>query len=146
MAACLLFGFLDAVAIRLQGLSVGGFGIPVQAIEALPYILTVFLLAGFIGKAVAPGDRTRFPLWLTVACGVVGMLVGSLLYWVLVGNNNADFDNHPATWDNATNGIDWWRHIPYRWRWRQRRSATATSAEANAKTRPENGLGWCAEW
>lgn len=68
-------------------------------------------IIGLIGKAVAPGDRTRFPLWLTVACGVVGMLVGSLLYWVLVGNNNADFDNHPATWDNATNGIDWWRHI-----------------------------------
>nr|WP_265449399.1 ABC transporter permease [Aeromonas salmonicida] len=54
MAACLLFGFLDAVAIRLQGVSIGGFPIPVQAIEALPYILTVFLLAGFIGKAVAP--------------------------------------------------------------------------------------------
>ncbi|MGL5589579.1 MAG: ABC transporter permease, partial [Aeromonas veronii] len=31
-----------------------GFAIPVQAIEALPYILTVFLLAGFIGRAVAP--------------------------------------------------------------------------------------------
>ncbi|HEH9411276.1 ABC transporter permease [Aeromonas salmonicida] len=54
MAACLLFGFLDAVAIRLQGVSIGDFAIPVQAIEALPYILTVFLLAGFIGKAVAP--------------------------------------------------------------------------------------------
>jgi simple sugar transport system permease protein len=54
MAACLLFGFLDALAIRLQGVSVGDFPIPVQAIEALPYILTVFLLAGFIGKAVAP--------------------------------------------------------------------------------------------
>ncbi|HDZ8880804.1 TPA: ABC transporter permease [Aeromonas dhakensis] len=54
MSACLLFGFLDAVAIRLQGVSIGGFPIPVQAIEALPYILTVFLLAGFIGKAVAP--------------------------------------------------------------------------------------------
>ncbi|MFC5706438.1 ABC transporter permease [Aeromonas eucrenophila] len=54
MAACLLFGFLDAVAIRLQGVSIGDFPIPVQAIEALPYILTVFLLAGFIGKAVAP--------------------------------------------------------------------------------------------
>ncbi|MDF2402594.1 ABC transporter permease [Aeromonas sp. 5HA1] len=54
MAACLLFGFLDTVAIRLQGVSIGGFPIPVQAIEALPYILTVFLLAGFIGKAVAP--------------------------------------------------------------------------------------------
>ncbi|EOD53873.1 ABC transporter permease [Aeromonas molluscorum] len=54
MAACLLFGFLDAVAIRLQGVSIGDFPIPVQAIEALPYVLTVFLLAGFIGKAVAP--------------------------------------------------------------------------------------------
>lgn len=54
MAACLLFGFLDAVAIRLQGVSIGDFAIPVQVIEALPYILTVFLLAGFIGKAVAP--------------------------------------------------------------------------------------------
>ncbi|VFB09818.1 ABC transporter permease [Aeromonas salmonicida] len=54
MAACMLFGFLDAVAIRLQGVSIGDFAIPVQAIEALPYILTVFLLAGFIGKAVAP--------------------------------------------------------------------------------------------
>ncbi|MGL5321581.1 MAG: ABC transporter permease, partial [Aeromonas veronii] len=38
----------------LQGVSIGGFAIPVQAIEALPYILTVFLLAGFIGRAVAP--------------------------------------------------------------------------------------------
>lgn len=54
MAACLLFGFLEAVAIRLQGVSIGDFPIPVQAIEALPYALTVFLLAGFIGKAVAP--------------------------------------------------------------------------------------------
>ncbi|ALP42255.1 ABC-type sugar transporter permease component [Aeromonas schubertii] len=54
MAACLLFGFLDAVAIRLQGVSIGGFAIPVQFIESLPYVLTVFLLAGFIGKAVAP--------------------------------------------------------------------------------------------
>ena len=54
MAACLLFGFLDALAIRLQGVSIGDVAIPVQAIEALPYLLTVFLLAGFIGKAIAP--------------------------------------------------------------------------------------------
>ncbi|PJC86128.1 sugar ABC transporter permease [Vibrio sp. HA2012] len=54
MGACLLFGFLDALAIRLQGVSIGDFTIPVQAIEAIPYILTVFLLAGFIGKAVGP--------------------------------------------------------------------------------------------
>jgi general nucleoside transport system permease protein len=53
--ACLLFGFLDAAAIRLQGVRIPGLGeVPVQAIQALPYVLTVILLAGFIGKAVAP--------------------------------------------------------------------------------------------
>ena len=53
--ACLLFGFLDAVAIRLQVVVVPGIGeVPVQLIQALPYLLTVVLLAGFIGKAVAP--------------------------------------------------------------------------------------------
>jgi simple sugar transport system permease protein len=53
--ACLLFGFLDAAAIRLQGVRLPGVGeVPVQAIQALPYLLTVILLAGFIGKAVAP--------------------------------------------------------------------------------------------
>jgi simple sugar transport system permease protein len=53
--ACLLFGFLDAVAIRLQGVHLPGVGeVPVQAIQALPYLLTVILLAGFIGKTTAP--------------------------------------------------------------------------------------------
>ncbi len=53
--ACLIFGLLDAVSIRMQGVVLPGIGqVPVQAIQALPYILTVVLLAGFIGKAVAP--------------------------------------------------------------------------------------------
>ena len=55
MFACLLFGFLDAAAIRLQGQELPLIGAaPVQLIQALPYILTVVLLAGFIGKAVPP--------------------------------------------------------------------------------------------
>jgi ABC-type uncharacterized transport system permease subunit len=55
LATCLLFGFLDALAIRLQGVELPIIGpVPVQAIEALPYILTVVLLAGFIGKAIPP--------------------------------------------------------------------------------------------
>ena len=55
LATCLLFGFLDAVAIRMQGVELPVIGpVPVQAIEALPYILTVVLLAGFIGKAIPP--------------------------------------------------------------------------------------------
>jgi len=53
--ACLLFGFLDAMAIRLQGVSLPGVGeVPVQAVQALPYLLTVVLLAGFIGKTAVP--------------------------------------------------------------------------------------------
>lgn len=55
MLACLMFGFLDAVAIRLQGVVLPVIGeVPVQAIQALPYVLTVVLLAGFIGRATAP--------------------------------------------------------------------------------------------
>lgn len=55
LGACLLFGFMDAAAIRLQGVALVGLGeVPVQVIQALPYVLTVVLLAGVIGKAVAP--------------------------------------------------------------------------------------------
>lgn len=55
LGAGLMFGLLDAIAIRLQGVSVPVIGeVPVQFIQALPYVLTVVLLAGFIGKAVAP--------------------------------------------------------------------------------------------
>jgi len=52
--ACLLFGLLETLSIRLQGISIGGTPVPVQAIQALPYLLTILLLAGFIGRAVAP--------------------------------------------------------------------------------------------
>jgi general nucleoside transport system permease protein len=53
--ACLLFGFLDAVAIRLQGTTLPLLGqVPVQLVQALPYLLTVILLAGFMGRATAP--------------------------------------------------------------------------------------------
>jgi simple sugar transport system permease protein len=53
--ACLLFAFTDALATRMQGVALPVVGlIPVQFILALPYVLTVLLLAGFVGKAVAP--------------------------------------------------------------------------------------------
>jgi ABC-type uncharacterized transport system permease subunit len=55
MFACLLFGFLDAASIRFQGTPWPLIGkVPVQFINALPFILTVILLAGFIGKAIPP--------------------------------------------------------------------------------------------
>jgi simple sugar transport system permease protein len=55
LGACLLFAFTDALAARLQGVALPLVGvIPVQFVLALPYALTVLLLAGFVGKAVAP--------------------------------------------------------------------------------------------
>ena len=55
LGACFLFAFADAVQARLQGVDIPGIGVvPVQAIQALPWILTVLLLAGFVGKAAAP--------------------------------------------------------------------------------------------
>ncbi|TXR54781.1 ABC transporter permease [Reinekea thalattae] len=54
LLACLMFGILQAIADRSQGAMIGSVEIPVQLIEALPYILTVVLLGGFIGTAIAP--------------------------------------------------------------------------------------------
>lgn len=53
--ACLLFAFTDALQARLQGTVLPGIGeVPTEAIQALPYLLTILLLAGFVGRAVAP--------------------------------------------------------------------------------------------
>ena len=54
MLACLLFGFTEAVAIQLQGVRFGGEEIPNQFIQIIPYVLTIVVLAGFIGQSRAP--------------------------------------------------------------------------------------------
>ncbi|MBP4045454.1 ABC transporter permease [Chromobacterium violaceum] len=52
---CLLFAFADAIQIRLEGVALPVVGqIPSQAIAVIPYVLTVLLLAGFVGRALAP--------------------------------------------------------------------------------------------
>ncbi len=52
--ACLLFGLLEAVGNRYQNIEVLGVTLPGQFMQALPYILTVVILAGFVGKAIPP--------------------------------------------------------------------------------------------
>jgi general nucleoside transport system permease protein len=49
-SACLLFGVAEAVSIRMQGVV----NIPVQFIQIIPYVLTLVVLAGFIGRATPP--------------------------------------------------------------------------------------------
>jgi ABC-type uncharacterized transport system permease subunit len=53
--ACLLFGFFQALALRPDVVqAVVQVKVPVPFLDALPYILTVIVLAGFIGKAIPP--------------------------------------------------------------------------------------------
>ena len=55
LISCLLFGFLQAVALRPDLIEKYlTFKVQVQLLDALPYILTVIILAGFVGKAIPP--------------------------------------------------------------------------------------------
>jgi general nucleoside transport system permease protein len=54
LGAVLLFGMLEAVANRFPSLDLGIVTLPGQFMSALPYILTVVILAGFVGKAIPP--------------------------------------------------------------------------------------------
>ncbi|MGD9960449.1 hypothetical protein [Nocardioides sp.] len=65
-------------------------------ISAILWALIGGTVIGFLGKWVAPGDRDRIPLWLTIACGIGGVFIGTFLY--------------TQFFDENTRGIDWWRH------------------------------------
>jgi len=60
-------------------------------------LLIAGLIIGLLGKLVAPGDRDHIPLWLTVLCGIGGVLLG---YYIAA-----------ALGVEATPGIDWTRWI-----------------------------------
>ena len=54
LGACLLFGLLESLGNRYQNIDIAGFDVPTQLMQALPYILTVVILAGFVGRAIPP--------------------------------------------------------------------------------------------
>jgi general nucleoside transport system permease protein len=54
LGAVLLFGMLEAIANRFPSLDLGIITLPGQFMAALPYILTVVILAGFVGRAIPP--------------------------------------------------------------------------------------------
>ena len=55
-AGAVLFGFTRALGARLQflGVTIGDFSIPSEFLQALPYIVTIIVVAGAVGRAVAP--------------------------------------------------------------------------------------------
>ncbi len=42
-------------------------------------LIVAGLIIGLLGKFVAPGDKDNIPIWLTLLCGVGGVLLGSAL-------------------------------------------------------------------
>jgi uncharacterized membrane protein YeaQ/YmgE (transglycosylase-associated protein family) len=57
------------------------------------------IIIGLLGTFLAPGSRDNIPLWLTIVCGIVGILLGNWLYVDVFGGKC------------ATSGVDWLRHI-----------------------------------
>jgi uncharacterized membrane protein YeaQ/YmgE (transglycosylase-associated protein family) len=55
------------------------------------------LIIGLLGKFVAPGDKDNTPLWLTLLCGIGGVLIGDVIYQAFGGNGSP--------------GVDWTRWI-----------------------------------
>ena len=60
-------------------------------------VIIAGIIIGLLGKFFAPGDRDNIPLWLTIVCGVGGVLIG---YYLAA-----------ALGVDATRGIDWTRWI-----------------------------------
>lgn len=51
---CFGFGLVDSLQIRLQGVHIGAYQVPVQFVQIFPYLLTLALLAGFVGSSRPP--------------------------------------------------------------------------------------------
>ena len=54
LIACIGFGFIQALQLQLQGTQFAGGSIPPEFWNSLPYLVTLFALAGLLGKSRAP--------------------------------------------------------------------------------------------
>ena len=68
------------------------------------------VIIGLLGRMAAPGSN-KIGMGLTIVCGIVGMIVGSLVYYWIFGTAKGLENNSNYGWDNTTKGIDWWRHL-----------------------------------
>ncbi|TCC64070.1 GlsB/YeaQ/YmgE family stress response membrane protein [Kribbella pittospori] len=60
-------------------------------------VIVAGVIIGLLGKFVAPGDKDNIPIWLTILCGIGGVIIGWFVYTAFGGNGSA--------------GIDWVRWI-----------------------------------
>ena len=61
-------------------------------------LIIVGAIIGLLGKLVAPGDKDNIPIWLTILCGIGGVLLGYWIYSLFGGSGQTD-------------GVDWVRWI-----------------------------------
>jgi uncharacterized membrane protein YeaQ/YmgE (transglycosylase-associated protein family) len=55
-------------------------------------VIVAGIIIGLLGKFVAPGDRDNIPIWLTVICGIAGVLIGWFIYTAFGGNGSPGID------------------------------------------------------
>src|SRR3954447_24148189 len=60
-------------------------------------VIVAGIIIGLLGKFVAPGNRDNIPIWLTILCGIGGVIIGWYIYAAFGGNGSP--------------GIDWTRWV-----------------------------------
>ena len=55
-------------------------------------VIVAGIIIGLLGKFVAPSSRDNIPLWLTILCGIGGVILGWYLYTALGGNGSPGID------------------------------------------------------
>ena len=61
-------------------------------IMTILFYLIVGAIVGLLGKFLAPGDKDNIPLWLTIVCGIGGMILGGFVYSFFGGDGSAGLD------------------------------------------------------
>ena len=56
------------------------------------FYLVVGTIVGLLGKFVAPGDKDNIPIWLTIVCGIGGMILGGVIYQAFGGDGSRGLD------------------------------------------------------
>jgi uncharacterized membrane protein YeaQ/YmgE (transglycosylase-associated protein family) len=55
-------------------------------------VIVAGIIIGLLGKFVAPSSRDNIPLWLTILCGVGGVIIGWYIYTAFGGNGSPGID------------------------------------------------------
>ncbi len=55
-------------------------------------VIVAGIIIGLLGKFVAPSARDNIPIWLTILCGIGGVIIGWYVYALFGGNGSAGID------------------------------------------------------